>query len=123
MGLTSTSIPNYSIAPYWVQLGWATEASQQGIYYQFGQNSLGGSTLSIEFYLTDYATLSKTFHYIVWYDSANAGTWWVYYFAASDQGAVETVGAQGYNFVSSKSLCIRLFLMHNFVVLISLQRL
>lgn len=109
MSLPSTSIPLYSIAPYWVKLGWATEASQQGIYYQFGTNTAGGPTLSIEFYLTDAATLSKIFHYIVWYDSANAGTWWVYYFTASDQGQSETIGAQGYNNDASKSLCIHLF--------------
>ena len=94
--LPSANIPQYSVVPYWVQLGWAEEGTQQGIYYQFnGASATNPTTLSIEYYLTNYNDDTQEYHFLVYYDTTAPGVWWVYYFDVSDAGAHETIGAQG----------------------------
>lgn len=82
------------MCPYWTD-SYALQNTQQGVYYQ-----VNGTTVSFEFYLTNYLDNSQNYHYIVYYNSSSPGEFAYYYFTTSDGGTSETIGGQG-EFINS----------------------
>ncbi|KAI4249646.1 MAG: hypothetical protein L6R40_000435 [Gallowayella cf. fulva] len=90
--LPSSSIPPFTICPFWDDMI-IYEGEAQGIFYQI----TGGGQITFEFLLGHFpegGVTNPVFHFLVSYSTARPGVFTYTYLQIPDLGASATVGAQ-----------------------------